>query len=209
LVVATIRAPLIWAGLATAIVVPIAIAAASPLLAWRGPIYIISGFAGIFALVLVLLQPLLAGGYLPGLPVRPGRRVHRWIGAALVALVVAHVTGLWLTSAPDVIDALLFQSPTPFSAWGVIAMWATFAAALLAALRGRLRIAPKIWRLCHTAFAVVIVIGSVVHALLIEGAMGPVSKAAFCVLVLAATVKVLVDLRPWTWLIRRLQGVSG
>ncbi len=192
---ATLRSVLIWTGFTAAIAVPIAIAAANPLLAYRGPIYIAAGFAGIVALALVLAQPLLAGGYLPGLPARPGRRLHRWVGAALVVLIAAHVGLLWLTSAPDVIDALLFESPTPFSAWGVIAMWAVFAAALLAALRGRLRIAPRVWRLGHKALAVVVVTGSVVHALLIDGAMGTVSKAALCGLVVAATVKVLVGRR--------------
>lgn len=180
-----------------------AIAAASPLLAWRDAIYIASGFAGMIALALMLAQPLLAGGYLPGLPALHGRRVHRWIGFTLVVMVAAHVAGLWLTSAPDVIDALLFDSPTPFSVWGVVAMWATFAAASLAVLRGRRRIGPKTWRIGHTALAAVIVIASVVHALLIEGAMGPVSKAAFCALVLAATAKVMLDLRAWTLLRRR------
>ncbi|MFM9975472.1 MAG: ferric reductase-like transmembrane domain-containing protein [Beijerinckiaceae bacterium] len=200
---ACIRAVLTWAGLATAVAVPIAIAATSPLLAWRDPIYIASGFAGVVAMTLVLIQPLLAGGYLPGLPRRPGRRVHRWVGGVLVAMVVAHVAGLWLTSAPDVTDALLFESPTSFSAWGVVAMWATFAAALLAALRGPLRIRPKAWRIGHTALAAVIAIGSVVHALLIEGTMGTVSKVALCALALAALIKVLVDLRIWTLLSHR------
>lgn len=200
---ASIRAFVIWAGLAAAIVVPVAVAATSPLLAWRDPVYIMSGFAGIVAMALVLVQPLLAGGYLPGLRARLGRNVHRWTGVALVIAVVAHVAGLWLTSAPDVVDALLFASPTPFSAWGVVAMWATFAAAALAALRARIRIAPKIWRIGHSALAVVIVVGSVVHALLIEGTMGPVSKAAICALVLAATAKVLMDLRAWALLTRR------
>ena len=37
--------------------------------------------------------------------------------------------------------------------------------------------------------AIVIVVGSVVHAILIEGTMETVSKAALCALVLAATVK--------------------
>lgn len=197
-----VRAVLVWAGLALAVAGPIAVAASSPLLQWRGAIYIASGFAGMLALCLVLIQPLLAGGYLPGLPPRPGRRLHRWIGIALVIMVVAHVGGLWLTSAPDVIDALLFESPTPFSVWGVIAMWAVFAAALLAALRGPLRIRPRWWRLGHSALAVVIALGSVVHALLIEGTMGQVSKAALCVLVLAALIKVLVDLRSWSLLTR-------
>lgn len=188
------RAVLIWAGLATAIALPMAFAAVSPLLAWRDAIYIASGFAGMIALALVFIQPLLAGGYLPGLPVLRGRRAHRWVGLSLVMMVVAHVAGLWLTSPPDVIDALLLDSPTPFSVWGVAAMWATFAAALLAALRGRLQIRPKTWRIGHIALAVAIAIGSVVHALLVEGTMEPISKAAFCALVLAAMATVLAGL---------------
>jgi predicted ferric reductase len=189
------RATLIWAALAAAICVPIALAAASPLLAWRDAIYIAAGFAGIVALAFMLVQPLLIGGYLPGLPALRGRRAHRWIGGALVVAVAIHVGGLWITSPPDVIDALLFTSPTPFSAWGVIAMWAIFATALLAALRRRLR--PRTWRIAHTFLAVVIVVGTVVHGMLIEGAMETVSKAALCALVLAATIKVMVDLRVW------------
>ncbi|MFY8038642.1 MAG: ferric reductase-like transmembrane domain-containing protein [Bosea sp. (in: a-proteobacteria)] len=206
---ASVRAGLIWAALVAAVVVPVAIAATSPLLAWRDTVYIASGFAGMLALALLLVQPLLAGGYLPGLAARAGRRVHRWAGLVLVAMVVAHVLGLWLTSAPDVIDALLFASPTPFSVWGVVAMWATFAAALLATLRGRLRIQPKVWRVGHTGLAVVIVVGSVVHALLVEGSMGVVSKAAFCLVVLAATAKVVADLRVWTLLTRRRSAAAS
>lgn len=192
-----------WAGLAVAIAVPMAIAATSPLLAWRSPVYVASGLAGVVALALILLQPLLAGGYLPGLPARPGRRVHRWVGVALVASVAAHVAGLWLTSAPDVIDALLFESPTPFSPWGVVAMWATFTAASLAAVRRLLRLRPRTWRIAHTALAIVIVAGSVIHVLLVEGTMGTVSKLAFCVLVIAATARVVMDLRAWALLARQ------
>jgi hypothetical protein len=189
------RVALIWAALATAVGVPIAVAAASPLLAWRGPVYILAGFAGIFALGLMLVQPLLIAGYLPGLSAYRGRRVHRWIGGTLVAAVVIHVGGLWITSPPDMIDALTFTSPTPFSPFGVIAMWAIFAVALLASLRRRLR--PRTWRIAHTLLAIVIVAGSVVHGLLIEGAMETVSKVALCALVLAATIKVMADLRVW------------
>ena len=131
------RMALIWVALAAVVGVPIAAAALSPLLAWRGPVYMLAGFAGIIALGLVLVQPLLIGGYLPGLSAYRGRRAHHWIGGALVAAVVIHVGGLWITSPPDMIDALLFSSPTPFSPWGVIAMWAIFAVAILAALRRR------------------------------------------------------------------------
>src|SRR3954471_2733144 len=136
--------PLIWVALAAAVCVPVAAAAASPLLAWRGPLYILAGFAGIFALGLMLVQPVLAGGYLPGMSAWRGRRAHRWIGGALAAAVVVHVAGLWIASPPDMIDALLFASPTPFSPFGAIAMWAIFAVALLAALRRRLRL--QTWR---------------------------------------------------------------
>jgi predicted ferric reductase len=191
------RAALIWAALAAAICVPIAAAAASPLLAWRDPIYIAACFAGIVALGFMLVQPLLIGGHLPALSAPRGRRAHRWIGGALVAAVVVHVGGLWITSPPDVIDALLFASPTPFSAWGVIAMWAIIATALLAALRQRLRLRPRTWRIAHSFLAVVIVAGTVVHGLLIEGTMETVSKAALCALVVAATMKVMADL--WAW----------
>jgi predicted ferric reductase len=191
------RATLIWAALATALCVPIAAAAVSPQLEWRGPVYILAGFAGIIALGLVLVQPLLIAGYLPGLSSYRGRRTHHWVGGALVVAVVVHVVGLWITSPPDMADALLFSSPTPFSPFGVIAMWAIFGVALLAALRRQLRLRPRTWRLSHMVLAVVIVAGSVVHAILIEGTMETMSKAALCALVLAATIKVMADLRVW------------
>lgn len=191
------RRLLIWAAVVAAIAIPLAAAAASPLLAWRGPAYIVAGFAGVVALGLLLVQPLLVGGYLPGLSALKGRRAHRWIGGSLVIAVVIHVGGLWITSRPDVIDALLFVSPTPFSDFGVIAMWAIFAAALLAALRWRLRLRPRAWRIGHTFFVAVAVVGGVAHSLLIEGTMETISKAFLCVLVLAATFKVMIDLRIW------------
>jgi len=187
------RVTLIWALLAAAVFVPIAAAAASPFLEWRGPVYIVAGFAGIIALGLMLVQPLLIGGYLPGLPAYRGRRVHHWIGAALVVAVVIHVGGLWFTSPPDMIDALLFVSPTPFSPFGVIAMWAIFAVAILAAF-GR-RMGLRTWRIAHMSLVMVIVPGSVIHGLLIEGTMETMSKLALCVLVLGATIKVMAELR--------------
>jgi hypothetical protein len=39
---------------------------ASPLLAWRSIVHGASGFAGIVAMALMPVQPLLAAGYLPG-----------------------------------------------------------------------------------------------------------------------------------------------
>jgi predicted ferric reductase len=194
------RVTLIWAALAAAVGVPIAAAAASPLLAWRGPVYILAGFAGIIALGLTLVQPLLIAGYLPGLSAYRGRRVHHWTGGALVVAVVVHVGGLWITSPPDMIDALLFASPTPFSPFGVIAMWAIFAVALLALLRRRLGL--RTWRIAHMSLAVVVVAGGVVHSMLVEGPMETISKAALCALVFGAAIKVMADL------VRRMRATS-
>lgn len=188
------RTALIWAALAAAIGLPMLLAATSPFLEYRDAIYISACFAGILALGLLAVQPLLIAGYLPGLPVMRARRVHRWIGGVLVIAILVHVAGLWITSPPDMLDALLFRSPTLFSPFGVVAMWAIFATAMLALVRRKLGL--RTWRITHVSLAVVIAGGSVIHGMLIEGTMETMSKAALCALVIAATVKVLIDLRP-------------
>lgn len=204
-----VRAGLIWAAVATAVAVPTIAAALSPLLAWRDAIYIMACLAGVLGLALMMLQPLLIGGYLPGLSPYQARRVHRWTGTLLIAAVVIHVAGLWITSPPDVIDALLFRSPTPFSAWGVIAMWAIFAVAIMVALRQWLSLRPRKWRVVHTFLAAVIVIGTAVHSILVEGTMETVSKVALCALVVVATVRVIADKRVWQSASRRAAGHSS
>ena len=187
----TLRAWGIWLGALAVIVLPLALAANSPLLAWRQPVYVMAGFAGVAGLCLLFLQPLLAAGALPGLSLGSARRVHRLCGAVFLATVVLHVLGLWVTSPPDVVDALLFRSPTPFSAWGVVAMWAVFASAALALMRRRLKLKWRSWRIAHRLLAAIIVTGTIVHALLIEGTMEVVSKYALCALVFLATAQVL------------------
>lgn len=190
------RTVVIWVGLAVAIAVPLTAAATSPLLQWRDPVYIAAAFAGVVGLALLLVQPLLAAGLLPGLRGAAVRRLHRGIGGLLVLSVVFHVAGLWITSPPDIIDALLFVAPTPFSVWGVSAMWALFASAALVALRRPLRLRWRTWQIGHLSLAVVIVGGTVAHALLIDGTMEMVSKAALCLLVVLATLWALASL--WT-----------
>lgn len=188
------RAALIWAALVAAIGLPIALAATSPFLQWRDAIYIAACFAGIIALGFLLVQPLLITGYLPGLSAYRARRIHHWIGGLLVVAIIIHVAGLWITSPPDMLDALLFRSPTLFSPFGVVAMWAIFVTAVLALIRRRLGL--QTWRVTHASLAVVIVVGSIVHGMLIEGTMETMSKAALCALVVLATVKVVIDLLP-------------
>ena len=175
--------------------IPLVAAGLSPLLAWRSPIYITAGFAGVVAMALLLLQPLLAGGAMPELSSVTARRVHRWVGASVVAAVLIHVIGLWITSPPDVVDALLFRSPTPFSAWGVIAMWAMFALATLAVVRRRWRVSPLVWRRCHAALAVAIIGGTVAHAVLIQGTMETMTKLGLSLLVILAGLWALWGMR--------------
>jgi predicted ferric reductase len=188
---------LIWVAIAIAIGIPIVHAATSPLLAWRSPIYIAAGFAGIIGLGLLLVQPLLAAGKIDRIGPILSKRLHRWTGATLIIAVVVHVAGLWITSPPDVIDALLFRSPTSFSVWGVLAMWGLFGAALLAALRRTLHWRPLTWRRAHSTLAAAVVGSTVAHAMLIDGTMGDWSKAALCVLVVLTTVVGLFNLQLW------------
>lgn len=178
------------------VVAAIVAAAMSPLLAWRQPVYIVAGFAGIVAMVLLLFQPLLATALLPGFSAGPGRRIHRWLGTGLLLSVIVHLVGLWITSPPDVIDALLFASPTAFSVWGVLAMWGVFLTSGLVLFRRRLKLNNHRWRFIHRLLGAAIVAGSILHAMLIDGAMETVSKFLLCLLVLFALIAALAGLKP-------------
>jgi hypothetical protein len=190
-----VSAVLAWSSVAAVMVVPVAIAAFSPYLASRNLPYIVGGFAGITALSLLFLQPLLPAGYFAGSEGPAGRRWHRWLGATIVVAVALHVSGLYLASPPDTIDALLLVSPTPFSVYGVTAMWGIVATAFLVLLRRRLGLRQPVWRLIHNGLAAIVVMATVIHALQIEGAMEPVSKWTLCMAVVAATGVALLDLR--------------
>jgi predicted ferric reductase len=198
----TARALVIWVGLSFALVLPVVLAATSEYLAWRDPIYIIAGVGGVVALCLLLVQPLLARGWLPGINLPLARRFHRAVGVLLVAAVVVHVVGLWITSPPDIIDALLLRSPTSFAVWGVFAMWALFAAALLSLLQRRL--SQRFWRVGHTSLVSIVVLGGAVHAMLIDGTMNMTSKAVLCGLVMTVTMAAIAS----PWLRRRCRFLS-
>lgn len=196
------RAIVVWSGLAGVIVVTIIVAAGSEYLQYRSATYVTAGFAGVVALALLVTQPLLASGHLPGLTMLASRRIHRWTGAVLVLAVCVHVVGLWVTSPPDMVDALTFTAPTAFSVFGVVAMWAVFATALLAGFRRKLPVRPHIWRIAHTMAATIVVIGTVAHVLLIEGTMGTVTKVLMCMVSVGALVLAVRRLRPWVGLWR-------
>jgi len=198
-----LRIFLTWAALAAVMGVPVLIAAASPYLAYRNAAYIIGGFAGIIALALLVIQPLLAAGYLPGASLLNERRWHRWTGAAIAICVALHVSGLYVTSPPDTLDALLLVAPTPFSVYGVLAMWGIVATVILVALRRRIRLGYPTWRIVHNVLALVVVIATIIHALQIEGAMEVYSKWLLCLAALAATAAALTGLRVIRPLLRR------
>ena len=186
---------IIWVALACAVVSPLVIAVTSPLLAARTGVYVMAGIAGAAALALLLVQPLLAAGYLPGLSVARARLWHRWVGTGIVIGVALHVGGLYLTSPPDALDALLLVAPTPFSIYGVIGMWSVVLTIILVALRSRMGLGYNAWRIVHNALSAIVVVTSVVHALMIEGTMGSLSKQILCMGVLATIAIVSLHLR--------------
>lgn len=175
--------------------IPVLIAAVNPLLAGRGTAYIAGGMAGVIALPLLLFQPLLAARLLPGVGMQLSRRLHHWVGSTLVGLVAVHVTGLYIASPMDALDALLLVSPTPFSVYGVIAMWTVAATCVLVLLRRKIPLRPRNWSFLHNSLGAVIAVATVIHALMIDGAMGPASKAILCGAVLVCVGIVVIGQR--------------
>lgn len=184
----TRRRGFFWLAVALIVTMPVLAATFSPLLAWRDPVYIAAGLAGIIALALMFLQPVMVGAYdTLGLERARARLLHRAIGVTVVAAVLLHVAGLWITSPPDVIDVLLFRSPTPFGVWGALALWAVLGAALVAAGRRRLRWSPRRWRYTHATLAAITVVATVLHTVLIEGTMETTTKMVLCGALIAAS----------------------
>ena len=198
-----VSSALAWGSVAAVMIVPVAIAAFSPYLASRNMPYIVGGFAGIVGLSLLFLQPLLPAGYMAGSEGPAGRRWHRWLGVGIIVVVALHVGGLYLASPPDTIDALLLVSPTPFSVYGVTAMWGVLVTAILVLFRRRFGLRYSVWRLIHNGLAAIVVVATVIHALQIEGAMEPVSKWILCMAVVVTTGVALLDLRVVRPILRR------
>ena len=177
---------------------PIIAAAFSPYLAWREPIYILAGFAGIIGMCLLLMQPRTGGALVAGAVARDQPPLAQVVRSGPCRCYRDPCRRLWITSPPDVVDALLFVSATPFSAWGVIAMWAGFGAAALGIFRQRLNTAVQgLAAGSCRSLATVTILGSVIHALLIEGTMEVMTKFALCVLVVLVSVGTLTKLRVW------------
>lgn len=174
---------------------PVLVAAFNPLQLSRNPAYIIGSMSGIVALALLLVLPLLVAGYLPGTHPAHERRWHRWLGCTLVFAIFLHIGGLYVTSPDDMTDALLLAAPTPFSVYGVMGLWAMVLTAFLVAARKRIGLSQLWWAVIHNCIAIIVVIASVVHTLMIEGTMGNISKIILCVCILAVTITAIFHLR--------------
>ena len=168
--------------------------AGSPQLAYRQPIYIAASFAGGIAMALLVIQALLPSGAFFGIGARAGRRVHRITGVLVLGLVIVHVATLWITSPPDVIDALTFSSPTPFSIWGVLAMWGVIATAVLAALRRKVRV--LVWQSAHIILGITIAATTILHVIFIDGTLADWAKGVLCLGLGAATLSAASGIGP-------------
>jgi len=173
-----VRTWAVWTALGALMAVPVVLAGLSPLLAYRDAPYIAAGLGGALALSMLLVQPLLGLRALPGLAPAQARMAHRAIGLLLSAAVTVHIGGLYLTSPPDTLDALLLVSPTPFSVYGVMATVALLLTATLVLLRRCMPLTA--WRGIHAVLGLTVITGSIVHALLIEGTMDTLSKITLC-----------------------------
>ena len=177
------------------ILVPLTLAALSPLLSAREPVYIIGGLAGVLGLCLLLLQPLLAAGFFPGTLLAKQRSWHAFTGGLLIVSVLAHIAGLYLTSPPDMIDALLLVSPTPYSLYGVIALWGIVVLGVVTLPVVRHRLKPARWRLVHNMVGALVVGTTVTHAVMIDGTMDRRSKLVLCAAAVIATLCATLWLR--------------
>jgi hypothetical protein len=176
-------------------IIPVIFATTSPYLAYRGPIYILAGFAGIIAMSLLLLQPLLSLPPRRIIAVPAARRWHRIVGTSIIVLVLVHVGGLYVVSPPDTLDALMLRAPTLFSLFGVAAFWGCVLTASLAITRRKLPLRPTHWKRLHQTIASAVAIATVIHAVQIEGAMEPITKAGLGGAIILATVFVAVRRR--------------
>jgi len=186
---------LVWLLVLGVVFTPLVLAALSPLQASRNVAYVVGGLAGIAALGFLLLQPLLAAGYLPGFKVAQAKRWHRWLGFAVSVLVAVHIIGLFITSPDDMSDALLLVAPTPFSLYGVIGLWSLGITVLLVLARSRVGIRYGLWKIIHNLLAAVVVGASVIHTLMIDGAMNSLSKYVLCACIVVVTGAAMVHLR--------------
>jgi predicted ferric reductase len=184
----------LWAGraaLAALLVVPPAVAVASPLQAGREMAWVLGALAGVLALSLLTVQVLLPTPWLDRLLAGHEPRWHRTVGLTLAAIILAHVAGLYLASPDDIRDALVLAAPT-YSRLGVLSAWSVGFSIALALARRRLGLIYSDWQILHSALAVAIVTTAVGHTVMIRGTLDGPAELLACGAALVAVSAGLV-----------------
>jgi predicted ferric reductase len=149
-------------GALALLAVPLGLALTDRHLSGASAALVISTATAAVAVSVLALQPLLAG---------TGRlKRHRLLGATALALVLAHVAGLFVESPSDALFAMSPDGPTR-ARMALIATIALLAVVALGALKGRLPLATSTWRVLHAYLAVVVIALGLGHALLTDGAL--------------------------------------
>ncbi len=123
---------------------------------------VLSTAAGALAVSAIVLQPLLAG--------RGRIATHRLLGAVALALVLAHVGGLFIESSEDALFAMSPDGPTR-ARMALLATIALIAVVLLGVLRDRLPMSGTTWRILHAFLATLVIALGFGHAILTDGAL--------------------------------------
>jgi predicted ferric reductase len=123
---------------------------------------VLSTAAGALAVSALVLQPLLAG--------RGRIGAHRLLGGVALALVLAHVAGLFVVAPDDALFAMSPDGPTR-ARMALIATIALVAVVALGVGRGRLPISAASWRILHAFLAALVIALGLGHAVLTDGAL--------------------------------------
>ena len=156
------RRAALWAALAAVVALPLALALTDFHLEAAPAALVLSTAAGALAVSALVLQPLLATGGRIG--------AHRVLGAVALALVLAHVAGLFVVAPDDALFAMSPDGPTR-ARMALIATIALIGAVALGVLRGRLPLAGGSWRILHAFLAVLVIALGLGHAVLTDGAL--------------------------------------
>ena len=171
------------AGLAAAIGLPLALALTDVHLSAGPAALVVSTATGALAVSVIALQPVFAASARVRDPARARRRLrrHRLLGAAALALVLAHVGALFAVEVDDTLFAMSPDGPTR-ARMALMALIALVAAVLLGASRGRLPMAGVTWRILHAYLAVLVIVLGIGHAVLTDGALDGAGTIALVVL---------------------------
>lgn len=166
-------------GLVAIVLLPVLLAALSPLQAGRAVPWVWGTLAGVLALSLVVVHVLLPTGWLNSFVGEHNLGWHRILGISITGLTLAHILGLYLYSPDDIGDALVLAAPT-YSRLGVLSAGCLVLSVVLAVTRRQLRLADADWKTIHSALAIAIVGTAVAHAVLLQGTLDGLAEGLVC-----------------------------